>query len=123
MYKCMYTGAISMANNKAIINRTKCTECEKCYQVCPEGAIYSELQSQYNISQSQGKGFYNSGFGMDRGMGRGLGKGRGKGLEKVLATGEAEVEVEEEEDNKVLKVIDCIQTVDSIFKEDYGILL
>jgi len=73
-------GAISMANNKAIIDRTKCTECQKCYQVCPEGAIYSELQSQYNIPQSQGKGFSDSGFGMDRGMGRGLGKGRGKGL-------------------------------------------
>ncbi len=33
------TNAISMENQKAIINMKKCIRCKKCHEVCPRGAI------------------------------------------------------------------------------------
>ena len=34
-------GAISVANNLASIDQSKCTGCGACMEACPQGAIYS----------------------------------------------------------------------------------
>jgi Fe-S-cluster-containing hydrogenase component 2 len=72
-------GAISMADDKAVIDINKCTECGECYHICPQGAIYSDSQSRQNIPQNQDQMFSGSWLGPGSEMGRGSGRGRGRG--------------------------------------------
>jgi len=91
-------GAISIVDNKAVVDSSQCRLCGVCINACPVQAIsfvretaqdtQSESESdnmqQFNPFPS-GMGFPGSGRGMGRGMGRGrnfsggMGMGRGMG--------------------------------------------
>ena len=59
--------AISMVDNKAIIDQEKCVKCGRCMEVCPRDAIHP------NSENPQLRSF--GGKGMGRQQSRGLGRG------------------------------------------------
>jgi Fe-S-cluster-containing hydrogenase component 2 len=71
--------AISMVNDKAVIDVNKCSECKGCYHVCPQGAIYSDDDARQNTPQQYNQMFSHSWLGPGSTMGRGSGRGRGRG--------------------------------------------
>jgi len=61
-------GAISLEDNKAVIDQNKCIHCGKCLSVCPQKAIRPNSENP-NL---RGRRF----GGPGRGFGRGAGFGR-----------------------------------------------
>lgn len=66
-------GAISIKNDKAIIDQSKCIKCGKCLDVCSQEAIRSNSENT-NLRKHQ---FGSPGLGNGKGRGFGFGKRRG----------------------------------------------
>lgn len=66
--KACPAGAISLENNKAVIDQNKCIHCGKCLSVCPQKAIRPNSENKNLRGHRLG--------GPRRGFGRGFGFGR-----------------------------------------------